>query len=656
MGGTGSTGKWFIDRTEEIAGYNVAFEKQLKYRHHYWLQRIERSHRFDTSARNGLAVGDANGDGLEDVYVGQPRGLPNLLLVHQPDGTATNQAAESGVDWLDQTSAALFADLDNDGDQDLTIGTPNETLVMVNDGTGKFSLTTTLPRQDRHYLALRMRGVTTNRDAIGSRVAVTIKGATQTKTLRAGDGYLAQSIKWLHFGLGANADIERVSVQWPGGATEQFSGVTSNGRFELKEGTGKAESVDVIHEGPLPTTTPVAIKQDDTEAASIRVLSVSDVPVPKLTYEAFTGAKLAAQTVTPSERYPTLVERKTTLVNLFATWCQPCRVELTDLASHAAELKKSGVDVVALCVDPLDPASNVKTDDIQKYLAELGFPFRSGVATISIVETLQQLNNHMFDLHLSLPVPMSVLIDRDGKLVALYKGPVETSQVLRDVQLARHPREERRDAAVPFAGIWHERLNRTSHVPLLSMLIHNGLLDEADDFVRRLTAQKRMLLPVIVKLGMAFYHQGNAQKAQKHLDVARRMDPSFVGVEIAMGLQREKENRPDHAMKLYREALRRSPNNVVALNNLAWLLATQSDRALRNGAEALQLASRAVKLTHRSNGSFLGTLAAAHAELGQTDVAVKVADEGIAVAKAQGKIKVASDLAAQRARYAAPSN
>ena len=48
------------------------------------------------------------------------------------------------MDWLDQTSSAIFADLDNDGDQDLVVGTPNETLLMANDGAGHFSLHSTL--------------------------------------------------------------------------------------------------------------------------------------------------------------------------------------------------------------------------------------------------------------------------------------------------------------------------------------------------------------------------------------------------------------------------------------------------------------------------------------------------------------------------------
>ena len=137
-------GKWFADFTSAVLQENRSLQDQFAFGHHYWLQRIERVQRFDTSVRNGLAIGDANGDGLDDVYVCQPGALPNRLLIHHTDGTATDRSAESGVDWLDQTSAALFCDLDNDGDQDLIIGTQAGILVMRNDSKGKFELAVTL--------------------------------------------------------------------------------------------------------------------------------------------------------------------------------------------------------------------------------------------------------------------------------------------------------------------------------------------------------------------------------------------------------------------------------------------------------------------------------------------------------------------------------
>ena len=133
-------GRWFQEKTSAVIGASDAFANQFYRGHHYWLQRIEQSHRFDTSVRNGLAIGDVNGDGLDDIYICQPPGLPNRLFLHQNDGTAVDISETAGVDWLDQTSSAIFCDLDNDGDQDLTIGTPVGLLVMRNDGGGRFEL------------------------------------------------------------------------------------------------------------------------------------------------------------------------------------------------------------------------------------------------------------------------------------------------------------------------------------------------------------------------------------------------------------------------------------------------------------------------------------------------------------------------------------
>jgi hypothetical protein len=67
------------------------------------------------------------------------------LLIQQPDGTAIDQSAAAGVDWLDHTSSALLIDLDNDGAQDLVVSTSSGIVVMENDKAGQFQWRATLP-------------------------------------------------------------------------------------------------------------------------------------------------------------------------------------------------------------------------------------------------------------------------------------------------------------------------------------------------------------------------------------------------------------------------------------------------------------------------------------------------------------------------------
>jgi hypothetical protein len=130
----------FDDITGSVLGGNASWNEQLQIGMNTWRRQIERSLNPDFLGYHGLAVGDVNGDGLEDLYVCQPGGLPNLLFRQEQDGTLVDISADARVDWLDNTTGSLLVDLDNDGDADLALATRTAFLVMENDGKGKFTL------------------------------------------------------------------------------------------------------------------------------------------------------------------------------------------------------------------------------------------------------------------------------------------------------------------------------------------------------------------------------------------------------------------------------------------------------------------------------------------------------------------------------------
>ena len=128
----------FSDCTRAAIGGNEIFDTQLMFGINHWLKHIEKNHGLLYFVRNGLAIADINGDGLDDVFLCQPAGLPNRVFLRNPDSTAREAAAECGLDYLDETSSALFVDFDNDGDQDAVLGTIEGMVFFENTGGGKF--------------------------------------------------------------------------------------------------------------------------------------------------------------------------------------------------------------------------------------------------------------------------------------------------------------------------------------------------------------------------------------------------------------------------------------------------------------------------------------------------------------------------------------
>lgn len=159
----------------------------------------------------GMAVGDVNGDGRDDLYLCAHGGAPNRLLVHTADGTLRDASETSGLDFLESTRSALFVDLDNDGDQDFVASLGANLLVAYNDGQGRFSNFTPLNgtgQEDIYSLSAADADQDGDLDLYAVRyVANGIMGGVPTPYHNANNG--ASNFYWRNDGVGKFTDATK---------------------------------------------------------------------------------------------------------------------------------------------------------------------------------------------------------------------------------------------------------------------------------------------------------------------------------------------------------------------------------------------------------------------------------------------------------------
>ncbi len=129
----------FIDITAQALGQTASYKNQMLRGVDHWRTVLDGASGIDVYGNNGLAVGDFDNDGWDDLYVCQPAGLPNRLYRNRGDGSFEDVTEQSGVGVLDDTACALFADFENKGVQDLLVVCGGGPLLFLNQGNGKFS-------------------------------------------------------------------------------------------------------------------------------------------------------------------------------------------------------------------------------------------------------------------------------------------------------------------------------------------------------------------------------------------------------------------------------------------------------------------------------------------------------------------------------------
>lgn len=183
--------------------------------------------------------------------------------------------------------------------------------------------------------------------------------------------------------------------------------------------------------------------------------------------------------------------------------------------------------------------------------------------------------------------------------------------------------------------------NLEVRLTLANRLMEIGRTAEATEGFRRAVEQSPTNVLALDGLGCALAQAGQIDEALNHFRQALELSPTNAFVRLHLGMMLQRKDSAAEAATEYRRAIEHDPHLIAALNNLAWLLATHPDAALRNGAEAVALAKRACELTEEREPHFIGTLAAAHAEAGQFAEAITAAEKARDLAREMGAPEIA---------------
>jgi hypothetical protein len=163
---------------------------------------------------------------------------PMILFRNNRDGTFEDVSSTlAGVPYGSQRGAA-FGDINNDGNVDVVIINVGEPpTLLMNQGGNK-----------NHRVLFKLVGTESNKMAIGARVTVTAGKLVQLSEVRGGGSYLSQNDPRLHFGLGDEASMSQVLIQWPSGKSETLRDLAADFIYTIVEGAGVKDKIAL----PLP--------------------------------------------------------------------------------------------------------------------------------------------------------------------------------------------------------------------------------------------------------------------------------------------------------------------------------------------------------------------------------------------------------------------
>nr|MBR9810341.1 redoxin domain-containing protein [bacterium] len=486
----------------------------------------------------------------------------NRTFLNTGGGQFSDASYISGFGFDDDGRSLAITDWDGDGDLDLWAHNRTAPRLRL--------LRNSSPKANRS-VAFRLKGgKKSNRDAIGARLKLTLSnGSELLQTLRAGSAFLSQSSKWIHFGIDPGAAPSSLHVIWPDGFEESFSEIAAGERYHIAEGgvLKKASPRAALRLGP-------ARQRPIAPQSPVQMVLPGRIPLPEFRY--IPAGKMEAAGISRGE--------KPLLITLFSGTCESCTEELHQFVRDEERIQAAGLEILALSVDKLVAGSDDLAAD--KLITASKFPFPSGTITPLSADHLRFLLKSLYDFPASFSVPISLLLDEERRLFAIYRGQVSTDLILHDVAFSKANNNQLRDLSVPFPGSWFTTPIAPSELTeLISNSFHSTFPDQGLRYLEHALASsnsktrrerlKRRVSGGYYQLAWREDSKGSKIRATAYYQKTLAINPRNSKARIDFGALLGNQGKFDEAETQFRMALELDPDNQVAKKNLELVIQKQ---------------------------------------------------------------------------------
>ena len=485
------------------------------------------------SAINELVRSDGTWSGFER----------NVFYANNRDGTFSDVSAVVGMDFIEDGRAFALSDLDHDGRLEVLLKNRNAPQVRVLKNVMK-----DLPAS----VSFRLRGTKSNRDAIGAAVTIETDKGKQTRRLQAGSGFLSQHTKELLFGLGEATRLVNVTVRWPSGLAQEFSGVPVGHRVTLEEGKQRFAAEPFRVAKPRDSSSaPKSAIEDFPSVAETWLLE--PVPAP-----AFSLPSMEGKTRTLSEL------RGKPAVVCFWSASSPDAAET--LAVLRGLQKDASLQILAIHLNGNDQEVDLHVR-VEERLAPI---MLHGTEDVAAVYNL--LFRYIYDRHRDLPLPAWFLVNEQGKIEKIYVGLCPAETMVQDARSMPRSEAERMRKALPFPDASQALEYGRNYLSMGSVFFQRGYFDQAESWFQMASQTDANSAEAAYGLGSVYLKQEKADLARSNFQRATTLHAGYPdtlpNAWNNLGLMATQEGRTEQAIQHFQQALRLSPNHLVALENL----------------------------------------------------------------------------------------